>query len=165
MEHVKQYDPWFNENGFDAIPTDGCFFRDLLYVSEYFIGGLLTAPEIGLSYQYAIPDFMEDYRHPGKDRCFIKEFGHVQIIRIGFYILSHCYVSIKYRYRVDGDEMIIGKPSDLYQCNFFISKCKLDKGSHFYVSDMYGNEKWNPGKSTITKVTSIRGFNIEVFKQ
>jgi hypothetical protein len=160
---VKQNDQWFKNNGFEAIVTDGCFFRDLLFAAEYFVNKELLPEEIGLAYQYAIPDFMEDYRHPGQDRCFIKEHGHVQIIRIGFYIIGKRFVSIKYPYRADKDRMIIGTPADLYKCNFFISKCKIAKGNHFYVSDMYGNLSWNPGNSFTDNLLSVRGFTIKVF--
>ena len=160
---IKQTDAYFIENGYDAIVSDGCFFRDLLYASEFFTGRILTAKEIGMAYHYAIPDFMEDHRRPNQDRCFIKEHGHIQIARIGFYILQERKVKIIYKYRWDKNEgMIIGRSGDLYSCNFFISKCKMPKFNHFYVSSMAGAEEWNPGVSFSDELLSIRGFQIEI---
>jgi len=159
----KQYDAAFNKPPYDAIQTDGCFVFDLLYgVEEFSVSSDFTETEIKRIWHYSIPDYLEDHRHPHQDRCFIKAGGHVEIMRVGFYIMGIRNVKIKYKYRIDGDEMIIGRPSDLYACNFFITKCKLPTFSHFYVSDQFGKLLWNPGNSYSEIHTSLRGFEIEL---
>lgn len=162
MTLVKQTDPGFSDRPFDAIQTDGCFFRVLLECSEYLLNKQLTVNEIKYAFKYAIPDFMEDHRQPNKDRCFISEGGHVNIIRIGFYILGIRNVSIEYKYRFDIDtgNYEIGSKDSYKDCNFWISKCKLRTTNHFYHSDALGVLLWNPSDSFTYDRTSLRGFKI-----
>lgn len=164
--HVKQTHHAFQIAPYDGIQTDGCLYRCLLYAPELFTGKVLTTEEIKRAWHYSIPDYMEDHRNPHQDRCFIKAGGHVQIARIGFHIIGVRDVQIEYRYRRDispnGDNLVIGRQPTLATCNFFISKCRLPNYNHFYVSDIGGMEKWNPGQSFSTDLLSIRGFYIKV---
>ena len=161
---LKQTDSAFDRAPYDAIQTDGCLWRTLLHCAELKTGKVLSAEEIKHAWHYSIPDYMEDHRHPGMDRCYIKAGGHAEIIRIGFHILGERDVSIGYAYRYDfnTDSLIIGKPGGLEQCNYFISKCKLPTYNHFYESDQFGNCTWNPGRSYSNEWLSVRGFWIEV---
>lgn len=165
-DYVKQYDPYFSKAPLGVIKTDGCLYRVLLKGAEKVAVCRLTAGEIGNAFHYAIPDFMEDHRHPGQDRCYIKAGGHVEIIRIGMYMLGHRSVEIYYRYRRDitrdGDKMVIGTYGDIDRCNFYIGKCKTEKAAHFYESDIGGGLEWDPGRSFTKKLMSVRGFYIKI---
>ena len=166
--HIKQTDPAFSDAPYDAIQTDGCFWRALLYASELFTSHELTAEELKRAYHYSIPDYMEDHRTDGKDRCYIQWGdgfkGHEEIMRIGFYVLGERSVDIEYAYRKDytTGKFVIGKPADFYRCNFWIGKCRYGSTGHFYVSDMQGKLKWNPGNTYSADLLSLRGFRIKV---
>ena len=169
-EFIKQSNPEFSAAPYDAIITDGCLYRGLLKGAEKMTGRQLSLDEIKSAFHYAVPDFMEDHRHPEQDRCFIKwtdkHIGHEEIIRIGLYILGERNVKVKYRARVDmaapHNNIIIGRPGSLDACNFFISKCKTPKGAHFYESNIAGGLVWDPGQSYTDKLLSIRGFEIRI---
>ncbi len=164
-EYIKQFDSDFSSAPYDAIQTDGCFWRTLLHAPEIFTGKHLTLTELKYAFHYSLPDYMEDHRHPEEDRCYIQWLGHEQIIRIGFYILGERNVRISYPYRRDGDKQVLGHVHDIDKCNFFAAKCQLGpKRFHFYNSNMSAVEKWNPHTVISTKVVSIRGFKIEVLR-
>lgn len=162
---ILQTDAGFGAAPYDAIMTDGCFWRTLLHASEVHCGKALTLDELKYAYQYAIPNYMEDHQQPGKSRCYIQWKGHEEIIRIGFYILGERNVDIKYRYRydIDTDKTIIGTEKAFYGCTFFVGKCKLRPNAyHFYESDLHGAMKWNPHTVFTNDLTSLRGFLIKV---
>jgi hypothetical protein len=163
-EPIKQTDPAFARPPYDAIQTDGCFWRTLLHAGELFTGKTFTAAELKHAYHYSIPDCMEDHRTPGQDRCYIKGGGHVEIIRIGFYMMGERNVDIGYGYRYDFDagRYVIGNEAMLDRCNWFVSKCKMPTFNHFYESNRHGDETWNPGRSYSNELLSLRGFSIYV---
>jgi len=114
--YLKQTDAAFAQAPYDAIQTDGCLWRSLLYAGEFFTGQVLTADEIKYAFHYSIPDYMEDHRHPGKDRCYILSGGHAEICRVSFFILGERSASIEYAYRRDfypDDKYVIGREADL----------------------------------------------------
>lgn len=163
IELIKQIDPAFIDPPYDAISTDGCLFRSLQAIAETAIGVALTEDEIKRAFHYAIPDYMEDHRNVGNDRCYILK--HEEIIRVAFYILGYRYVSIEYKYRKDDVKMIIGTHRDFYSCNYWIGKCLLDSGgSHFYLSNLIGNVTWNPHVAISEKLTSLRGYRIKILE-
>ena len=163
-EAIKQTNPGFARAPYDAIQTDGCFWRTLLHCGEHFTGKLLSIRELQRAFHFSIPDYMEDHRRPGEDRCYILGGGHVEVIRIGFYILGERNVDIEYAYRQDFNtrRFVIGKAQDFYRCNYYISKCAYKKTGHFYESDLKGAEEWNPGQTFNPELLSMRGFVIRV---
>jgi len=161
---IKQYAKAFSKEPYTAIQTDGCLLFVLLKAAENITGKEFTEKELKRIWHYGIPDYMEDHRHPHKDRCFILGGGHVQLIRIGLYILGVRNASVKYKYRYDLDkeEYIIGNKNTLSVCNFFFAKCKLPGYSHFYESNKEGDLVWNPGNSFSVDLLSLRGIQITI---
>ena len=155
---IKQYNECFNAAPYDAIQTDGCFWRTLLYPAELFTGKEFTADELKRAFHYSIPDYMEDHRHSGEDRCYIQWRGHEEII-MGY---RNVDVSYRVRHDLDKDQFILGNESQYNACQFFAAKCKWKKTGHFYASDRYGWCKWNPHDVYVmsNEILSIRGFGI-----
>jgi len=161
---IKQYSEDFDKEPYTAIQTDGCLWEVLLKAAENMTHKTFYIAEIKRLWHYGIPDYMEDHRTPHKDRCYILAGGHVEIIRVGLYVLGARNASIQYKYRYDLDkkEQIIGNKNNLDDCNFFFAKCKLEKYNHFYESDREGNLVWNPGNSFSKDLLSIRGIRIVI---
>jgi len=167
MDYIKQTSNTFNDEPFAAIQTDGCFWRVLLNASEIMTKNALTGDELKRAFHYSIPDYMEDHRNPGQDRCYIKWHGHEEIIRIGFHIIGMRDVSIEYKYRKDYDtgKFVIGNSEAWYDCNFWIAKCRYRNTGHFYTSDNKGAVVWNPASTAPAHgndILSLRGFSIRV---
>ena len=161
---IKQYNSAFKKEPYKAIQTDGCLYNVLLKAAENITGEEFTVEEIKRIWHYSIPDYMEDHRHPNKDRCYIRAGGHVEIIRLGLHVLGvrHATIQYKYRYDINTEKYILGNKDSLCDCNFFFAKCKLPAYNHFYESDREGELRWNPGYSFSHNLLSIRGVKITI---
>lgn len=145
----------------EAVPTDGCLLFSLWKSGEQFTNNFYSLQDIIRGYKWAIPDYMEDHRNPGKDRCYILD--HEEILRIGFALMGYPKARLKYIYRDDdpngSGDMIIGSRMDISKPNYWISKVWTGEIFHFYNSDQWGNAVWNPGISTGSLI-SLRGYKI-----
>lgn len=153
--------------GISAIGTDGCLFMTLLKAATNFVKTEYTYEKIRRAYQYAIPDFMQDHRTPGKDRCFVIDLP--EIVRIGFTLLGYPDVQVEYLYRNDNPlgvpKMIIGKHGSLKKCNFFFKKVLAVNGDNSYKHFLECTKEmvslYNPGNGD-GKILSLRGMKIRL---
>lgn len=147
----------------EAVPTDGCLLFTLWKAGEEFTRKKYTLGEIVRGYKWAIPDYMEDHRHTGSDRCYILD--HEEVMRIGFALLGFPRAYIEYIYRDDDPlgkgKMVIGSRMQIEEPNYWAAKVWAGYFHHFYNSDRAGNVRWNPGIST-GRLISLRGYKITI---
>ena len=147
----------------EAVPTDGCLLFTLWKAAEQFTRKRFTLQEIVRGYNWVIPDYMEDHRNPGKDRCYILD--HEEVMRVGFALLGFPRAEIRYIYRDDDPlgtgEMVIGSRMQIEEPNYWASKVWTGDFYHFYNSDRIGDVRWNPGVST-GHLVSLRGYKIKL---
>lgn len=145
----------------DAIPSDGCLLLTLWKAAEKFTGERFTLQDIIRGYKWVIPDYMEDHRTPGKDRCYI--LSHEEVMRVGFALMGAPRAKIEYMYRDDdplgNGKMVIGSRMQIEVPNYWAAKVWTGYFHHFYNSDNIGDVRWNPGVST-GHLVSLRGYKI-----
>lgn len=157
---IKQY----HEGLYSPIQTDGCFFMDDLSISEDLAmlsdgkHSAFSVPMVNRAYDYCIPKFMRDGGDEEKNRCYILD--HVEVVRVGLYIMGLPYHHIEYLYRSDYDRM--NNPALLARCNYFIKEVRYGKGSHFVRCNRSGFTLYNSGNTDGVDWLSLRGFLVAI---
>lgn len=144
------------EYGHSEIDVSGCLFLIDLKVGADAAGRSLSAKDVRLAYEYAVPKFM-------REDCFIND--HVEIIRIGHILAGGSpWTPISYLHRTDGESLIIND-GKLGECNYFVAGVPYPNdpdGKHFIQTGRMKNIIWNPGK-TFGKIVTFRGYRIGEF--
>jgi hypothetical protein len=156
---LKQHHP----DLLDPINTDGCLFRCETGLAELYCDNALSAAEINTLFWYVTPWYMMDGLKDRDNRCFV--LHHTPIVEAALKIMGKRNAKAFFLARQDRKdgkwEWISGDRTSFNKADFYITRIRLSPArKHFYISDKYGKEIWNPGNSINYEIDSIRGFSI-----
>ena len=152
----------------EGIRKEGCAFLCDLSIAENVLSNIsptepgLSVNEINSAYLYAAGVFLKHVHTDKTPACYV--WDHEEVIRIGLYLVGFRNHRVRYRYRKDGDLLVIGQYADVMKCNYFIKQIRVPSSgeTHFIRCDIQGNTLYNPGVTDSDRWESFRGFSVSV---